>query len=182
MHPQESFLSHLTHQDLLTANKGGKFSGGGFELSLRISFLVLNRLFAVCSVNLESLQRSLEQRFAIKSCVKFGKNATETVSMIKTAYKEDAQSDQVFRWHKAFLDGREEVDDEDRTGRPSTTTTADNVTRVRELLNSDRRLSVRLMADMLNIPKTQVYEIVTNHIGMRKVCAKMRVCWGFQAL
>ncbi|KAJ8935472.1 hypothetical protein NQ318_009597 [Aromia moschata] len=120
------------------------------------------------------MHRSLEQRFAIKFCVKLGKTATETVSMIKTAYKEDALSDrQVSRWHKAFLDGREEVDDEDRAGRPSTTTTADNVTRVRELLNSDRRLSVRLMADMLTIPKTQVYEIVTNHIGMRKVCAKM---------
>lgn len=94
--------------------------------------------------------------------------------MIKSAYKEDALSDrQVFRWHNSFLEGREEVDDEDRAGRPSTTTTADNVTRVRELLISDRRLSVRLMADMLNISKTQVYDIVTNHIGMRKVCAKM---------
>lgn len=70
--------------------------------------------------------------------------------MIKTAYKEHGLSDrQVFRWHKAFLEGREEVDD--RTGRPSTTTTADDVTRVRQLLNSDRLLSVRLMANMLNI-------------------------------
>lgn len=120
------------------------------------------------------LQRSLEQRFAIKFCVKLEKTAVETVTIIKTAYKEHALSDrQVFWWHKVFLEGREEVDDEDRAGRPSTTTTADNVKWVRELLNSDRRLSVRLMADMLNIPKTQVHEIVTNDIGMRKVCAKM---------
>ncbi|KAJ8951343.1 hypothetical protein NQ318_009279 [Aromia moschata] len=50
--------------------------------------------------------------------------------MINTAYKEDALSDlQVFRWHKAFLEGREGVDDEDRAGQPSTTTTANNVTR-----------------------------------------------------
>nr|XP_012152451.1 PREDICTED: putative uncharacterized protein FLJ37770 [Megachile rotundata] len=112
------------------------------------------------------MQHSLEQRIAIKFCVNIGKTATETVAMIKSAYKKDALSDQqVFQWHKPFLKGQEEVDDEDRAGRPSTTTTADNVTRVRELLNSDRRLSVRLMADMLNIPKTQVYGIVTNHIG-----------------
>nr|XP_012148625.1 PREDICTED: putative uncharacterized protein FLJ37770 [Megachile rotundata] len=112
------------------------------------------------------MQRSLEQRVAIKFCVKLGKTATETVAMTKSAYKEDALSDQqVFRWHKAFLKGREKVDDEDRAGRPSTITTANNVTRVKELLNSDRRLSVRLMADMLNIPETQVYGIVTNHIG-----------------
>lgn len=29
------------------------------------------------------------------------------------------------------------------------------------------------MGNMLNIPKTQVHEIATNDIGMRKVCAKM---------
>ncbi|XP_054934085.1 gastric triacylglycerol lipase-like [Dermacentor andersoni] len=33
------------------------------------------------------------------------------------------------QFNEAFLEGPEEADDEDRTGRPSTTTTADNVTR-----------------------------------------------------
>ncbi|XP_070385039.1 histone-lysine N-methyltransferase SETMAR-like [Dermacentor albipictus] len=93
--------------------------------------------------------------------------------MLKTAYKEHALSDrQVFRRHNAFLDGREEVDDEDRAGQPCTTTTDENVTLVRELLNSDRQLGVHLMANMLNMPKTQVHEIITKDIGMRKVCAK----------
>ncbi|KAJ8958467.1 hypothetical protein NQ318_002256 [Aromia moschata] len=110
------------------------------------------------------MQRSLEQRFAIKICVKLGKIATETVSMIKTAYKEDALSDrQVFRWHKAFLDGREEVDVEDRAGRPSTTTTADNVTRVGELLNSDRRLS--LPSDLSSAVGRQFLGMTRNRVG-----------------
>ncbi|XP_023311966.1 putative uncharacterized protein FLJ37770 [Anoplophora glabripennis] len=120
------------------------------------------------------MQRSVEQRIAIKFCVKLGKTAAETIPMIKAAYKEDALSDrQVFRWHKAFLEGRETVDDEVRAGRPSTSTTDDNVTRVRQLLNTDRRLSVRLMSLILDIPKTIVHEIVTNNLNMRKVCAKM---------
>ncbi|XP_023311229.1 putative uncharacterized protein FLJ37770 [Anoplophora glabripennis] len=77
------------------------------------------------------MQRSVEQRIAIKFCVKLGKTAAETIPMIQAAYKEDALSDrQVFRWHKAFLEGRETVDDEVRAGRPSTSTTDDNVTRV----------------------------------------------------
>ena len=80
------------------------------------------------------MQRSIEQMMAIKFCVKFGKTAAETVPMIKTAFKEDALSDrQVFRWHKAFLECRKEVDDEVRAGRPSTSNTDDNVTRVKEL-------------------------------------------------
>lgn len=36
------------------------------------------------------MQRSLEQRFAIKFWVKLGKTTVETVTMIKTAYKEHA--------------------------------------------------------------------------------------------
>lgn len=91
------------------------------------------------------MQRSLEQRYAIKFCVKLGKSKAETFDMIKQAYPDVAlPRSGVFRWHKAFLEGREEVADEDRAGRPSTSTNTDNATRVREVLNSDRRLSIRL--------------------------------------
>lgn len=120
------------------------------------------------------MQRSLEQRYAIKFCVKLGKSATETFDMIKQAYPDDVLvRSGVFRWHKAFSEGREEVADEDRAGRPSTSTNTDNVTRVRKVLNSDRRLSICLIAQMLNLSKSVVHDIVTEHLNMRKVCAKM---------
>jgi len=38
---------------------------------------------------------------------------------------------QVFRWYKAFLDGRENVEDEPRSGRTCTSKTDENVTKVR---------------------------------------------------
>ena len=61
-------------------------------------------------------------------CVKLGKSAVETFPMIKTAFGDDCLSEcQVYRWHRAFLEGREEVDDEARAGRPSTSTTDENV-------------------------------------------------------
>lgn len=65
------------------------------------------------------------------------------------------------------------VADEDRVGRPPTSTNTDNITRVREVLNSDRQLSIRLIAQILNLPKSAVHNIVTEHLNMRKVCAKM---------
>ena len=37
----------------------------------------------------------------------------------------------------------------------------ENVSRVKHLLNSDRRMSIRMIADELSIPQTQVFEIVT---------------------
>jgi len=42
------------------------------------------------------------------------------------------------------------VDDDPHSGWPSTSQIDENVTRVRDLLNSDRRMSDRLLADTLN--------------------------------
>ncbi|KAJ8942595.1 hypothetical protein NQ318_006225 [Aromia moschata] len=102
----------------------------------------------------EEMQRSLEQRMAIKFCVRLEKSAAETR-------------------HKAFAEGREYVNDENRAGRPSTSSSDDNVKRVRDLLNTDRRLSIRLISETLDITKTIVHEIVSESLGMRKVCAKL---------
>ena len=66
-------------------------------------------------------KRNLEQRWAIKFCVKLNENATETYEKLRRAYGEHAVlRTQVFRWHKAFLDGRESVEDEPRCGRTCT--------------------------------------------------------------
>ncbi|KAJ8937531.1 hypothetical protein NQ318_000356 [Aromia moschata] len=117
------------------------------------------------------MQRSLEQRMAIKFCVKLEKSAAETIPMLKKAFGVDCLSDrQIFRWHKAFAEGREDVN---RAGRPSTSSSDDNVKRVRDLLNTDRRISVRLISETLDITKTIVHEIVSESLGMRKVCAKL---------
>jgi hypothetical protein len=60
-------------------------------------------------------KQNLEQSCAIKFCVKLNENATETYEKLKRAYREHALSrTQVFRWHKALLDGRESVEDEPR--------------------------------------------------------------------
>ena len=68
----------------------------------------------------------------IKFCIKLNENATET-------YREHAVSRaQVFRWHKAFLDHRESVEDEPHTGRPCTSKMDKNVTKVRAVMMSDR--------------------------------------------
>ena len=55
----------------------------------------------------------------IKFCAKFGKSCSETLQSLRTAYGDAVlSSSQVFRWHKAFKDGRESVEDEQRAGRP----------------------------------------------------------------
>lgn len=120
------------------------------------------------------MERSLEQRYAIKFCVRLGKNATETFQMLQEAFKDDCISrSQSGRWHKAFKEGQEEVADEPRSGRPTTARTDENVNRVCEVLRSDRRLSIQYIADTLNMSTFAVHGIVTENLQMRKVCAKL---------
>jgi len=103
-------------------------------------------------------KRNLEQRCAIKFCVKLKENATETYEKLRMAYGEHALSrTQVFRWHKAFLDDHESVEDEPRCGRPCTPKTKENVTKVRDLVRSDRRLTVRMTSSVLNLNRQIVH-------------------------
>lgn len=98
-------------------------------------------------------------------CVKLGKFTVET-STIKTTFRDYYLSErQVYWWHNAFLEIREKVSDEVRCGPPLTITTDENVAYLTELINSDRDLSVRT----LNIPKSTVYEIVTNNFQIQKL-------------
>lgn len=63
----------------------------------------------------------------------------------------------------------EELADEARVGQSSISSSENNVRSVREILNTDRRMSVRLVAQTLGVPKSIVCEIVTNDLQMRKV-------------
>ena len=54
-------------------------------------------------------------------------------------------------------DGRESVEDEQRAGRPSTARTENNVARVKVVLDRDRHLQVRLIAEEVGLPKTDVH-------------------------
>jgi transposase len=55
----------------------------------------------------------------------------------------------VSEWHKRFVEGREEVEDDERPGRPSTSKTEENVEKISETLRKDGRLSTRIIAEML---------------------------------
>ena len=60
-------------------------------------------------------RQKFEQGCAIKFCVKLGESTTVTYEKLQRAYGEHSLSRaQVFRWHKSFLEGREQVEDEPR--------------------------------------------------------------------
>ena len=116
----------------------------------------------------------MEQRVNLKFLVKLGKNATECFQMLKNVYGDECLSrTQVFLWHKRFLEGRESVEDDPRPGRPVTASTDENVKKIEQIVRIDRRLSIRMIAEMTNCRKETVRQILGENLNMSKVCAKL---------
>ena len=93
---------------------------------------------------------------------------------MKLAYSDQVLSGaQVFKWHKAFLNVREIVEDEARSERQCTSKTEENVGKVKTLIRSDRRLTIRMIDSELNLDHRTVHDIWTRNLDTRKICAKM---------
>ena len=78
----------------------------------------------------------------------------------------------VYEWYKRFEDSREDVEDDERPGRPSTSTTDENVEKVKEMVMNDRRITIREVADDVGISIGSCHEIFSNFFGMKRVAAK----------
>ncbi len=61
----------------------------------------------------------------------------------------------------------ESIPDEQRSGRPTTTRTCENVA---DILKEDRHTSCRLIAEWLGIPKTIVQQILREDLQKLKLC------------
>ena len=84
----------------------------------------------------------------------------------------------VYEWYKRFQDGREDVEDDERPGRPSTSTTDENVEKVKEMIMNDRRITIREVADNVGISIGSCHEIFSNVLGIyetrgSKICSKI---------
>ena len=55
---------------------------------------------------------------------------------------------------------------------PSTITANENIEAVERIVMRDRQISIRRLAEELDISKTIIHEIMNNHMGMKKVCTR----------
>ncbi|GFV07952.1 HTH_48 domain-containing protein [Trichonephila clavipes] len=109
----------------------------------------------------------------IRSVIRFltAKNvsAAEIHRQIKDVYGPNAMSSsKVRKWVRTFKDGRENVHDEPRSGRPSLITD-DLVNAVDEKILEDRRFTISTLAlEFPNVRRTTLHKFVSEKLKFRK--------------
>ena len=81
---------------------------------------------------------------------------------------------QVFEWLKRFKDGREEIGDDQRPGRSSTSKTDANNENAVEIVGQNRRLRIRAIAELINVDKGTVRQILHNNFNNFNIKKRVR--------
>ena len=114
--------------------------------------------------------KSTEQQTYLKFLVRLGKTPTEGSRSTPAS---------LWKWSNVKMSSfrvAQKVQGRKMTpggGRPSTSKTEENVERVRQKVRSGRRLTVRMIANELSMNSERVWIIITEELGMRKICVKM---------
>ena len=116
-----------------------------------------------------------DQRANIKFCIANGFSAENTFDYLKKSHPTDHYSlRNVYRWYRYFnKEGRTSLIDRSRCGAPVKKRTQENIDRVQELILNDRRLTVDIISDELNLSKTIVHRILTENLKMKRVASKV---------
>ncbi|GFW25381.1 protein GVQW3 [Trichonephila clavipes] len=114
-----------------------------------------------------------DQRICIKFCFKLGKTGTKTYEMMKKAFGDEAMSRaRVFEWFQAFKEGRQSVNSDPRSGHPSISRNEDKIAQVTAVVRSDRRLTVREIAQECHISVESCDGTLRKDLNLCRVSAK----------
>ena len=70
------------------------------------------------------MELNLQQRVCIKFCVKNGFNDVKTLEILENCFGSDIlKKTAVYEWHERFKSARESVENDERSGRASTSKT-----------------------------------------------------------
>jgi hypothetical protein len=87
----------------------------------------------------------IKQHVCIKFCVKLGKSTTKILEMLREASGEYSISQTaVFECHSCFKVGEASAEDDECSGRPSTSKTTENVEKIREIIEQSMSLQTLL--------------------------------------
>ena len=126
-------------------------------------------------INLFSLSFSVieEQRTTVKFYVRLGKSIEEVTNGLVKVYEEKVMAPRTIRkWIKRFKEGWQSTEDDQREGRPSTSTTQNQIKEVQRMVNDDPKITIRTISRELNISLGSAVSILHENLNMSKVSAR----------
>jgi len=119
-----------------------------------------------------------EQRVCIRFCFPLGKTAAETVTMLREAFKEEALSQaRVYEWFPQFKRGDMSLEDQPRSGRPSTSRNDENIQKIRDAIMFDSRRTINKLEALTGVSWSSCQRILTGELHMKRVAAKFIPRW-----
>ena len=107
----------------------------------------------------------LEQRVNITFCIKLCTSAT--------VYGNEAMSRvRCFKWQTCFKSIRTSLDDDKRSGRPSTSLTPENVETIQWLVHKDRQRSINDLVVIIDLSYGTVQAILKSYLNMHCIAAE----------
>jgi hypothetical protein len=93
--------------------------------------------------------------------------------MLQEAFGDNAMSQsKTFLWYQRFKDGRMSVDNDESSGRGSTSTTPENIAKVHEATLADRRQTIHGVCEILGLSYKTVQRILADNLNMRHISAR----------
>jgi transposase len=112
-----------------------------------------------------------EYRAVIKFLTLEGKPPKEIHERMMNVYRELCPAySTVKKWAKEYKHGRESLQDNPSSRRPSTSITEENVDAVLQLIKADSRVTIEKIAEVLGTSIRSVFTIIHGELGMNKVC------------
>jgi len=114
-----------------------------------------------------------EQHANIKFMCRLGKSASETLSALQQVHGDTALKKSAFYdWFSQFKNGQEKLEDDQCSGRSSTSRTAEMIEKVRQLIQCDRRMTIVELEQEVGISHRSIHAILSDDLKMRRVSAK----------
>lgn len=119
------------------------------------------------------MTENVEQRVCVKFCQSLGDTPAVCFEKLKTVYGDTAMTrSAVYKWFNRFKDGREDVESDKRSGRPSTSRSDEKIAKVKSAVYENRRITIREISEEVQISFGSVQSILTDDLHMRRVSAK----------
>ena len=116
---------------------------------------------------------NFEIRANVKFLTRLNWKPVKIIETLQQVYGDSAPCRAVvYDWVKRFKEGREQLEDDSREGRPSTPKNQENIRLVQNLVEKDKRVTIDEISNAISISHKFTFSILTKNLCMIKLSAR----------